>query len=222
MRCGNHDVCHCECHEDDGLTMHIMACCFTCAACGQPNVTDPEPMEEPMKEVTYEGRFLKMVKENGWEYVERVNSTGVVIIVALTSDHKILFVEQFRPPIHAKCIELPAGLVGDKGKESYEAAVKRELAEESGYEAGQIQYMGNGVVTPGLTSEDGAIYLATGLKKLANPPKDEGENIVLHEIPVNKARAWLEEQRKAGTVIDWKTYVGLFFAFEFAGCIMEA
>lgn len=167
-----------------------------------------------MKETLYEGRFLKMVKEDGWEFVERVNSISVVIIVAVTNDQRILFVEQFRKPVNAKCIELPAGLVGDNGQESEEDAVRRELAEEAGYEARSILYFGNGVVTPGLTSEDAAMYLAVGLTRMENPPKVEGENIILHEILIRDAREWLEQRRAEGLIIDWKVYTGLLFAFE--------
>lgn len=167
-----------------------------------------------MKEVCYEGRFLKMVKEDGWEYVERVRNISAVIIVGLTNDQNILFVEQFRKPVNARTIELPAGLVGDEGQESQEDAVRRELAEEAGYEAKVITYLGNGVVTPGLTSEDAAMYLAVGLTRLENPPKVEGEHIILHEIPLQRARAWLEEKRQAGLIIDWKDYAGILFAFE--------
>lgn len=160
----------------------------------------------------YKGRFIEMVKLGNWEFVQRVNSIGVVIIIAVTNDDNILFVEQFRPPLGKKCIELPAGLAGDKGAESDEVAVRRELAEESGYEAGEIAYLGHGVVTPGLTSENAAMYIARNLKKMENPPKDEGEEIVLHEVPLLKADAWLAAKRAEGLVIDWKVYTGLYFA----------
>lgn len=163
-------------------------------------------------ESLYKGKYLEMVKQGTWEFVQRTNKTTVVIIIAVTEDDKILFVEQHRVPVGAKCIELPAGLVGDKGAEDPKDAVKRELAEESGYEADKVMYLFNGVVTPGLTSEDAGLYIASSLKKMANPPKDESEQIVLHEIPLAEADAWLNKKRAEGMIIDLKCYTGLYFA----------
>lgn len=40
--CNNHNECNCECHEDPENCMHVMACCFTCPACGMGGVTDPQ------------------------------------------------------------------------------------------------------------------------------------------------------------------------------------
>ena len=163
------------------------------------------------KETVHQGKWLKMVKEGHWEYVERVNATGVVIIIPVTDDGKLVLVEQYRIPMHCNCIELPAGLAGDKTKETDEEAVRRELAEETGYEAGQIVNLGFGVSSPGLTSENAAMFLATGLMKLDNPPKDSAEQITLHEIPVDLVPQWLEEKRKANLAIDWKVYAALYF-----------
>lgn len=165
-----------------------------------------------MKQILYEGRFLQLVTTGRWEYVERTNASGVVVIVAITEDRKLLFVEQFRPPLNCRCIELPAGLAGDKGAESDLDAVKRELAEEAGYEAKGVFYLGHGTASPGLTSENAGMFLALGLKKLENPPKDESENIVLHEIALDEVPGWLREKRKEGLAVDWKAYVALFFA----------
>ncbi len=64
-------------------------------------------------ETLYSGRFLNLVRRGKWEFVERHSATGVVGIVAVTDEGRLLLVEQFRPPLQKQVIELPAGLAGD-------------------------------------------------------------------------------------------------------------
>ena len=68
-----------------------------------------------MGEITthYKGRYLDMLERDGWEYASRCNATGVVVLIAVTDADEILLVEQYRKPVMASVIELPAGLVGD-------------------------------------------------------------------------------------------------------------
>ena len=58
-----------------------------------------------------ETKHLRLVERDGWSYVERVNASGVVCIVACTDEGKIVLVEQYRPPVGRNVIELPAGLI---------------------------------------------------------------------------------------------------------------
>ena len=90
------------------------------------------------KKVIKEGKFIRFVRRGEWEYFERNNCSAIVIIVAMTRQRKVLFVEQYRPPVGKKVIEFPAGLVNDRGlekKESILRAARRELFEETGYRA---------------------------------------------------------------------------------------
>ena len=90
----------------------------------------------PEKRVLGQGRFLRLVEEGGWEFTERMGSNGVVVIVPLTDAGEIVLVEQYRPPLKCRVLELPAGLVGDKLEfegEAFEAAALRELEEETGF-----------------------------------------------------------------------------------------
>src|SRR5512141_918269 len=94
---------------------------------------DEQP-NEPAKTVC-EGKYLRMKVRGNWEYAERTHAGGLAtIIVAVTPDDNILFVEQFRVPLQARTIEMPAGLVGDTDAgESLELSATRELEEETGW-----------------------------------------------------------------------------------------
>src|SRR6266478_6652241 len=85
----------------------------------------------PTQKITLcEGKFLALVKEGRWEYVDRIGVTGAAIIVAVTDEQKLLLVAQYRIPVHARTIELPAGILGDEPGGSEEClvdAAKREL-----------------------------------------------------------------------------------------------
>ncbi|HEX4000846.1 MAG TPA: hypothetical protein VHX65_20025, partial [Pirellulales bacterium] len=59
------------------------------------------------------GKYLRLLAQAHWEFAERVNATGAVVIVAMTDERKLLLVEQYRIPVGCRVIELPAGLVGD-------------------------------------------------------------------------------------------------------------
>ena len=67
------------------------------------------------QEIIYEGKFLRFIRMGGWEYVQRNNCSAIVIIMALTEDDHVIFVEQYRPPVDKIVIEFPAGLVDDLG-----------------------------------------------------------------------------------------------------------
>src|ERR1700690_124132 len=102
------------------------------------------------------GKFLALIKEGHWEYVDRVNATGAALILAVTAEQKILLVEQYRIPVHARTIELPAGIIGDepgRANESQTEAARRELLEETGYAAEHFQVLTTGPGCSGLTSE---------------------------------------------------------------------
>ena len=91
-------------------------------------------MNRPTQTILHSGKFLALIKEGHWEYVDRVNGSGAAIILAETTDQKILLVEQYRIPVHARTIELPAGIIGDEpgsSNESWAEAARRELLEES-------------------------------------------------------------------------------------------
>ena len=166
-------------------------------------------------EILGEGRFLKLIRKNNWEYVERRNISGIVVILAITPDHKILFTEQYRPPVEKKVIELPAGLAGDISgmeEESLLQAAQRELLEETGYEAGHFQIITEGPTSSGLSNEIITLLLATNLTKRTDGGGDDSEDITVHAIAFENAERWINNQISKGFLADPKIFTGLYFA----------
>ena len=166
------------------------------------------------KNTLYACKFLALVKEGRWEYVDRIGATGAAIVVAVTNEQKLLLVEQYRIPVHARTIELPAGIIGDEpgGRdECHAAAAKRELLEETGYAAERIETLSRGPASSGLTSEVVTLLLASGLKRVHAGGGVGHENITVHEVPLNEVHEWLAAKANAGLLIEPKVYAGLYF-----------
>ena len=162
----------------------------------------------------YEGRFLRVVKRNGWEFVERTNATGIVGIIPITDDDKLVLTKQYREPFQKEVVEAPAGLVGDiDDQESIETAARRELLEETGYYANKLEIVGTFPVSPGLSTEQLTYVIATELKKKGKGGGDDTEQIEILELPVPTATSQLIEMGKAGEVlVDAKLFSCLIFA----------
>jgi ADP-ribose pyrophosphatase len=167
------------------------------------------------KELIHEGKHLRFVRKGHWEYVERVRADLAVVIAAVTEEGNVLFIEQHRPPIGRNAIELPAGLVGDESHFTNEqalAAAKRELLEETGYEAEELEIVAEGPISPGLSNEMIALVVARKLRRIHAGGGVDSENITVHEVPLKDARGWLMEKEKSGAVaVDPKVYSGLYF-----------
>lgn len=167
-----------------------------------------------MPEMLATGRFIRLVREGHWEWAERTNTTGVVVIAAVTPEDRVLLVEQHRPPIGGPVIEMPAGLAGDIAgaeDEALEIAAARELEEETGYHAGRIVRCTTGPVSAGLTSEVMTFFVARDLVRVSAGGGDDSEDIVVHEIPMSEVHDWLAARHAAGVMADPKVYSGLYF-----------
>jgi ADP-ribose pyrophosphatase len=171
-------------------------------------------MNPPSTTTLHTGKFLALIKEGHWEYVDRTNATGAALILAVTTDQKVLLVEQYRIPVHARTIELPAGIIGDEpgdADESKSEAARRELLEETGYSAGHAEALTTGPACSGLTSERVTLFRATGLHRTGKGGGVAHEDITVHEVSLTEIVTWLEAKAKTGVLIDPKVYAGLFF-----------
>ena len=170
--------------------------------------------QQVQAERLYAGKFLSMFRRGRWEYAHRENAAGAIAIVAQTPAGNVLLVEQFRPPIGANSIELPAGLMGDEPGNSAEAAVDaahRELVEETGYAASEMVPIMSGPSSAGLTSEMITLLHAKGLRRGGEGGGVDHEEILVHEVPLKQAPAFLQAQEAAGKPVDFKVYAGLYF-----------
>jgi len=153
----------------------------------------------------WEGRFITAVKQDHWEYVRRTRGIRAAVILAETDDGEIVLVEQDRIPIGQRCLELPAGLIGDNHDgedDNVEKAAARELEEETGYRAAHIQPLGEYYSSPGMVAESFTLVRALGLTKVGEGGGVEGEDIIVHHVPRADVVSFIEEKRDEGIGID--------------------
>ena len=162
-------------------------------------------------ETLYEGRYLRLKQRGSWEYAERTHAGSAVIVIAITPENKLLFVEQFRVPIQQRTIEMPAGLVGDLGEDdTMEDAARRELLEETGWQAQEVKLLMVGPSSAGMSTEMIGFARARGLVKVHDGGGDDSEDITVHEVPLDSAPQWLAQKIREGYSMDPKLWAGLW------------
>ena len=152
----------------------------------------------------WQGKFITAVRDGQWEYVERARRISAVVILA-EFEGKIVLVEQPRVAIGGRCLELPAGLIGDGGGDDDVAlAARRELQEETGFSAEHVEILGEFFSSPGMVAESFTLVRATGLKNTGSGGGIEGEDIVTHLVARADLPAFVAEKRAEGIGIDVK------------------
>ena len=161
-------------------------------------------MSDDIVETVWQGKFIAAKRQGKWEYVARARNIQAAVIVAIEEEH-VLLVEQYRVPLGRYSLELPAGLVGDEteGEDVLDSA-GRELEEETGYRAAQVESLGEFYSSPGLASEGFTLVRATGLTKVGDGGGTEDEDIVVHRIALDALPAFVATKRAAGVAIDVK------------------
>ncbi|MGQ9570615.1 MAG: NUDIX hydrolase [Thermodesulfovibrionales bacterium] len=165
------------------------------------------------RKILWEGRFLRCilttyVDSSGiireWESFERVNCKGIVVIVPITEEEKVILTRQFRPPVNEYVIEFPAGL-NERG-DPLEEVSRRELLEETGYSAKEIIFIGKGPLSSGSSGEVLTAFLAKGLEFKGIGDRDETEDIEVIKIPIEEIYDRLSILGSEGNLIDLKIY----------------
>lgn len=166
-------------------------------------MSSEEAGAEP-EETVWTGRFIAARRRGKWEYVSRTRGVSAAVILAIHEGQAIL-VEQYRVPLQAYCIELPAGLIGDdeEGEEAETAAI-RELEEETGYRAERMVDLGRFHASPGMSAEGFTLMRAEGLTRTGPGGGVAGENIVVHHVPLGEVAQFVAGKRAEGAAIDVK------------------
>jgi len=159
----------------------------------------------------YSGRVVHLRidtirQPNGFEGKrEIVAHPGAVCVVPIRDDGMVLMVRQFRLAAGQALLEVPAG-TREKGEDPRECAL-RELEEETGYQAADLQPLYTAYLAPGYSTELMYAYMATGLT-LGKTNPDEGENVETVEIPITE----VESRVLSGEFADAKTIAALLMA----------
>jgi len=169
------------------------------------------PFQLIKSEVLLQGRAFKVKRdtlktpddrETKLDIVEHV---GSVVLIPIDEQGNLLFVWQYRHPAGKDLLELPAGTRAQE--EPFEMCAAREIREETGMEAGQLQKVGEFYLVPGYSTEFMAVFLATDLKE--NPLQaDEDEFLEVEKIPLRQAMQMAEQ----GEIQDAKSLAALLLA----------
>ena len=159
----------------------------------------------------WEGKYIRAMKRGRWEYVSRTNSVGAAVILA-EHEGKVILVEQYRVPVGARCLELPAGLVGDEeAHATVESTAIKELEEETGFTCDRVERLGDFHSSPGMVAESFSLVRAHGVRKVGDGGGTEHEEIEVHLIAREDIPAFVAERRVAGVAIDVKLLIFMNF-----------
>jgi len=159
------------------------------------------------EEIRWEGRFITAKTRGRWEFVGRARGIKAAVILAIDEEDNVILVDQYRVPLQRRCLELPAGLVGDESDMADEDpanAAIRELEEETGYRAGTMENMGEFFSSPGMVSESFTLFRARNLVKVGEGGGVDDENIVVHRVPLSRIGEVIADFRAKDYAMDVK------------------
>jgi ADP-ribose pyrophosphatase len=159
----------------------------------------------------WEGKYVRAMRQGRWEYASRVGDVRAVVILA-EFEGKVILVDQPRVAVGGRCIELPAGLVGDEdASATVEGTAVKELEEETGYTAQRIERLGDFHSSPGMLSEGFTLVRAHGVTRSGDGGGTEHENIRVHLVARDEIPAFVEQKRAEGFAVDVKLLLFLKF-----------
>jgi ADP-ribose pyrophosphatase len=167
--------------------------------------------EDAPAKVMWQGKYIRALKKGRWEYVSRANDIRAVAILA-EYEGKVILIDQPRAAVGGRCVELPAGLIGDQDPNATaESTAVKELEEEAGFTAERVERLGEFHASPGMLSESFTLVRAHGLRRIGEGGGDENEDINVHLVARADIRAFLDEKRAQGFSIDVKLLIFLGF-----------
>lgn len=138
---------------------------------------------------------------------EIVRHPGAAAVMAMTSDQRLVFVEQWREPLQQITCEIPAGKI-DARDDSAEAAAWRELNEEAGYTAAKLTLQSRFYSSPGFANERMYLYWAENIQPVTERlALDPDEFLRVHLLTLAQA----QKQIAAGLICDAKTLLAVEF-----------
>ena len=165
----------------------------------------------PPVEVMWEGKFVRALRRGKWEYASRARDIRAVVILA-EHEGKMILVDQPRVAPDCRCVELPAGLVGDHDPNAtVETTAIAELEEETGFTAEHVERLGEFYASPGMLAEGFTLVRANGVRKIGEGGGDENEDINVHLVPRADISNFIEQKRAEGFGIDAKLLLLLNF-----------
>lgn len=161
------------------------------------------------KKNVFKGKLLQLLEvrvQEGEDILLRecIEHPGAVGVLPVLSDGSILFVQQYRPAVDRITLELPAGLK-EQGERPLETA-KRELLEETGYEAEDFEYLLTFYPSFGYSNEELVLYLAKNLLKKTTVSEEGLTYLFYKEEEVHSMLA-------SGAIKDSKTLLALYHYF---------
>ena len=161
----------------------------------------------PPPELLCEGKFVRLLKRGKWEFASRARNINAVVILA-EYDGKMILIDQPRVGPDCRCVELPAGLVGDEDPDAtVEGTAIKELEEETGFTAERVERLGDFYASPGILSEGFTLVRAHGLTRIGEGGGDDNEDINVHLVARADIPSFLEQKRAEGFGIDVKLLI---------------
>jgi len=167
--------------------------------------------ELPPAEVMWAGKYVRALKRDKWEYASRTNNIGAVVILA-EFDGKMILIDQPRVPLDCRCIELPAGLVGDTDPNATaETTAIKELEEETGFTGDRVERLGEFYASPSMLSESFTLVRVHGVRKIGEGGGDDSEDINVHLVAREDIPNFVEQKRAEGFGVDVKLLIFMNF-----------